>query len=300
MKFNKDYFIKDLLIAVNYTDNIIGNDNAIISGFCDDYFANERDLTWTNDRFVLNKLVTKNCNLIIITNIQVSNIRNNNSLILCSNPLRLFESIVNNCFRWPDQELQVGEKTIVHDTVIIGNNVVIGNNCIIDPYVIIGDNVVIGDNVHIGSFSTIGNNPYYTIWDNKKSLRTRFVYGNVCIGNNVHIGSYCSIDNGITSTTEIGAECKFGNFVEIGHDVRVGNNCCICAQCAIGGYVRIGSHSILWGRVGVSNRISIAPNTTLLAASVVTKNIPEGGMTYCGYPAMERMKYWRSISKKNV
>lgn len=298
MKFNKNYTIKDILFAVNYTGNIVGDINNIVSGFCDDFYANENDITWTDNKYILNKLLKLDCNLTIITNIPVSECYAGKIVIPSNNPLRLFEAIINNCFSCPDGASLIGQNTIIHNTVIVGKNVIIGNNCTIDPYVVIGENAIIGNNVHIGSFSTIGNIPYYTLWDRKQRLRTRCVYGNVIIGNEVQIGSYCSIDNGITCSTEIGDGCKLGNFVEIGHDVMVSNNCCICAQCAIGGYVTIGTGSVLWGRVGIANRIHIASNTTLLAASVVTKNIYREGMIYCGYPAMERVKYWKSISKK--
>lgn len=295
MKFIHNYLIKDILQKLNYTDNIIGNKDDYVSGFSDDFFAKDHELTWTNKKSTLIRLLKTRCNLLIITNLIIQDCPNNNTIIYCENPLRMFESIINRCFFWPNKALQVGQNTIIHNSVIIGENVLIGDNCIIDPYVVIGDNTIIGDNVHIGSFTTIGNQPYYTIWNEKKILRTRSIYGNVCIAKNVQIGSYCSIDNGITTTTEIGTGSKLANFIEIGHDVRIGRNCCICAQSAIGGFVSINEGCVLWGRVGIANRINIAANTTILAASVVTKNIKEEGKIYCGYPAIERIKYWKSI-----
>lgn len=169
--------------------------------------------------------------------------------------------------------------------------------CGINAYVVIGDNVTIGNNVEIESFSTIGNAPYYTLWNQNNKSRIRSIYGCVNIKNNVRIGSYCSIDNGITGETVIGSGCKLGNFVEISHDVRVGNNCHICTQTAICGLVSIGNDCVFWGRSGVTNRIKIAPRTTLLASSVLTKSVLIEGQTFCGFPAMERIKYWKKIAQ---
>ena len=158
--------------------------------------------------------------------------------------------------------------------------------------------MIIGNNVEIGSFSTIGNAPYYVIRDKFQRLRHRNIYGTVKIGNNVQIGSYCSIDNGITTETDISSGCKLGNFVEISHDVRIGKNCCFCTQTAISGLVIIGNDCVFWGRAGVTNRIIIAPRTTILASSIVTKNVIFEGQTLCGYPAIEKSKYWRIRAKE--
>jgi len=297
MKINKGIPVKKLLSNVNYTNCIIGNEYSIVYGFSDDFFVKNGDLTWTDNRVILNKLLSMDCQLTIITNLRVDKYPMNNAIINCNNPLKLFEKIIDSIFTWPNKDAIIGEKTQIHDTVIIGQNVKIGDNCFIAPYVVIGDNVTIGNNVKIGSFSTLGNTPYYIMWDSNHRLRTRNIYGCVKVGNNVHIGSYCSIDNGITTDTEISSGCKLGNYVEISHDVKVGKNCCLCTQTAVSGFVKIGNDCVFWGRSGVSNRIIIAPRTTILASSVVTKSIIIEGQTLCGYPAIEKTKYWKSLSK---
>ncbi len=299
MKFLKDYTIKELLSMVNYNDYFIGNEISIISGFCDDFFAQDGDLTWTDNPLILNHLLAAKYHLAIITNVNINNRFKNKDIIYCNNPLRLFEAIVSSCFTWPsDKELEIGQNSFIHDTVVIGKNVKIGSNCKISPYVFIGDNVTIGNNVQIGSFSTIGNTPYYTSWDKNRNSRTRNIYGCVIVKNDIQIGSYCSIDNGITSETIIGSKSKLGNYVEISHDVRIGNNCCICTCSAISGLVSVGNDCILWGRSGVANRIHIAPRTTLLASSILTKDVTKSGKTLCGFPAIERFKYWRDVAQK--
>lgn len=299
MRFNKPYTVAELLFTLDYSEGYLqGDSQSVIFGFSDDYFVKENELTWTENKQVLNTLLKKEC-LTIITNLKCGISNGNINIIACDNPLRMFEAIIDNCFSWPRKTQHIGHNTHIHETAILGDNVHIGDNCHIAPYVVIGDNVVIGNNVEISPFSAIGNNPYYTLWDKKHVLRTRNIYGNVDIGNNVSIGSHCSIDNGITCTTEIGDNSRIGNFVEIGHDVKIGKNCCICAQTAIGGYVSMGNDCVLWGRSGIANRINIASNTTILASSILTKNVLNEGQSYCGFPAVERIKYWRNMVKYN-
>lgn len=297
MRLDRSYSIEELLSRVNYTDSYTGKQTCNISGFCDDFFAINEDLTWTENSSILNKLLSQQSCLTIITNIKIDKIPENKNIIYCNNPLRLFEKIVDSVYIRQNRGVLIEPSSQIHDSVVIGKNVIIGDGCKIAPYVVIGDNVTIGNNVEIGSFSTLGNNPYYTLWDKEQRLRHREIYGSVIIGNNVHIGSYCSIDNGITIETEIGDECKLGNYIEISHDVKIGNNCCICTQSAISGLVSVGEKCIFWGRSGVTNRINIAPRTTILASSILTKSVLTEGQTLCGYPAIERSKYWRILAK---
>ena len=283
---------------VSFNSGLIGKDDMIVSEFSDDFYAKEGCLTWTEDISILKRLMAKQCSLAIITDIKVNDDIENKNIIFCSNPLRLFEKIVDKCFSWPKTELIIGNNSIVHDNVSIGKNVCIGDNCRIGPNVVIGDNVTIGCNVEIGSFSTIGNSPYYILLDKNNRTRNRKIYGCTIIRDNVHIGSYCSVDNGITTETVIGIGCRIGNYVEIGHDVKMGNNCCICAQTAIGGFVTIGNDCVFWGRSGVSNRITIASRTTLLASSILTKSVFKDGQILCGFPAVPRIEHWKKVIQK--
>lgn len=299
MKFCRIFSVGELLSSVGYNNNFNGDAGAAVYGFSDDFFAQNGDLTWTDNVHILKRLLSQQHSLTIITNHHVDGKFVNKNVICCTNPLRLFEKIVDGVFSPSIKENQIGKNSFIHDTVCIGKNVKIGDNCRLSPNVVIGDNVIIGNNVTIEPFTVIGNTPYYTLWDQNKRLRNRKIYGNVIIKDNVSIGSFCSIDNGITCETVIGSGCKFGNYVEIGHDVKVGNNCCFTAQTAIAGFVSIGNDSVFWAKSGVSNRIHVAPYTTLLASSILTKSVYTSGVTLCGFPAVDRIKYWKKYSRKH-
>ena len=299
MKFCRPFSLGELLSLVGYNNDFNGDADSAVYGFSDDFFAQKGDITWTENVHVLKRLLSLEHSLTIITNHPVDRKFVNKNVICCANPLRLFETIVDSAYFTSTKENKIGKNTFIHDTVCIGNNVKIGDNCSLSPNVVIGDNVIVGNNVTIEPFTIIGNTPYYTLWDQNKRLRNRKIYGNVIIKDNVSIGSFCSIDNGITCETIIGSGSKLGNYVEIGHDVKVGNNCCFAAQTAIAGYVSIGNDCVFWAKSGVSNRIQIAPHTTLLASSILTKSVSASGLTLCGFPAIDRIKYWKKYSHKH-
>ena len=299
MKFKRDYSVEELLSFIDYDINNCNiTTKSIVSGFADDFFVADNFLTWTESKLMLNSLLSNDLNLTIITNQRVDKVYSNKNIIRSGNPLRIFELIIDSVFSYPSIEPQIAENTNIHKTVIIGNNVRIGSNCKIAPYVVIGDNVTIGNNVEISSFSVIGNEPYGVLWDKNQRLRKRKIFGCVRIHDNVQIGSFCSIDNGFTNETVIGRGSRIGNLVEIGHDVYIGNECCFSAQVGIAGYVKIGNSCVFWGKSGVVNRITIASGTTILASSILTKDVLTSGRVLCGFPAIDRFKYWKTVAMK--
>lgn len=294
MKLTTPIAIKELLISIKFNGTIIGNSKFLIKGLNDDFVVQPYDLTWTNSISLQNKLVKEGRPLAIITNTLNSSTNDNVVLILSPNPLEIFEKCVAKLFRETNKKPIIGENTFIHPSVVLGNNVSIGNNCSIFPNVVIDDNTVIGNDVTILSNATIGAMPFYALRDENKAFVKRTIVGNVMIEDDVQIGVSSVIDRGITGSTFIGKGTKIGNFVEVAHDVFIGSYCGLCAQVAISGYVKIGDYCEFWGKSGVANRITIANNTTVLASSVVTKNILTEGRTLCGFPAVDRIDYWKN------
>ena len=292
--------IKELLLSIKYNGRIIGNSQFQIKGLNDDFVVQPYDLTWTESISLQNKLVKGGRPLAIITNTLNSCTNDNVVLIFSPNPLETFDKCVEKLLHETNKRPIIGENTLIHPSVVLGNNVSIGNNCSISPNVVIGDNTVIGNGVTILSNATIGAMPFYAQRDENKVFVKRTIAGNVIIEDDVQIGVSSVIDRGITGSTFIGKGTKLGNFVEIAHDVYIGSYCGLCAQVAISGYVKIGDYCEFWGKSGVANRIIIAKNTTVLASSVVTKNILTEGRTLCGFPAVDRIDYWRNYRANNV
>ena len=85
------------------------------------------------------------------------------------------------------------------------------------------------------------------------------------------------------------------NFVQIGHDAKLGKNCFLGAHASVGGVTIVKDNVSIWSMSAVNKDLVIAEGTTLLAYSAIDKDtLP--GMTYFGIPASEVRKKWKEIA----
>ncbi len=213
--------------------------------------------------------------------------------------------------------LGIGSNVYVGEFAVISENVKIGNNVKIYPQVYIGDNVVIGDNtilfagvkiysdnvieknciIHSGT--VIGSDGFgFRITPNpspqgegNESGKKIPQIGNVIIEDDVEIGANCAIDRATLGSTILRKGVKLDNLVHIAHNVEIGANTFIAANCVVAGSTKIGSNCMLSGQVGVVGHLTVADNTILAAQSGVSKSITKKGGAYLGSPAFEINKY---------
>ena len=114
--------------------------------------------------------------------------------------------------------------------------------------------------------------------------------GNVVIEDNVEIGANACIDRATMGSTRIKKGVKLDNLVQIAHNVVVGENTVMAAQCGIAGTTKVGAHCMFGGQVGIAGHLRIEDKTMLAAQSGVTNDIPEGSV-FMGAPAFDVSKY---------
>jgi UDP-3-O-[3-hydroxymyristoyl] glucosamine N-acyltransferase len=205
---------------------------------------------------------------------------------------------------------KIGTNIYLGEFAVIGENSQIGNNVKIYPQVYIGDNVTIGDNttlfagVKIYSETQIGKdciihsgtvigsdgfrfNPQN---DNQKIPQI----GNVIIEDNVEIGANCAIDRATLGSTILHKGVKFDNLIHIAHNVEIGENTYVAANCVIAGSTKIGKNCMFSGQVGIVGHLNIADSTIVSAQSGISKNIIKKGEIHMGSPAFEVAKYRKS------
>lgn len=69
--------------------------------------------------------------------------------------------------------------------------------------------------------------------------------GNVVIEDNVEIGANACIDRATMGSTRIKKGVKLDNLVQIAHNVVVGENTVMAAQCGIAGTTKVGAHCMV-------------------------------------------------------
>lgn len=199
---------------------------------------------------------------------------------------------------------RVGDNTWIADQVSIGPGVQIGRDCVIHAGVrlqrgtVIGDRVILQPNVAIGGdgFSFVSTTPANVeiaretlgdgaltppedpTWHRIHSL------GGVQIGDDVEIGANSTVDAGTIRPTSVGQGTKIDNLVQVGHNVRVGVHCLLCAQAGVAGSTTVGDRVVIGGKAGVADNLTVGDDVVLGGGSVVLSNVPTGRVMM-GYPA---------------
>lgn len=186
-------------------------------------------------------------------------------------------------------DCQIGEGARIMPGAVLGEGVQIGDQCVIYPNAVILDHVQISSHTVIGPGAVIGFDGF-SIAQN----RLRPHIGNVVIGPESSIGANSCVDRGTIGNTTIGAKTHLDNLVQVGHNVRIGDESIVCGQAGIAGSANLGSEVVVGGQAGISQSITVTDRCAIAAQSGVTKNIEVSGR-YSGHPAEPNRKRLRRL-----
>ena len=193
------------------------------------------------------------------------------------------------------KNVSIGENCIILANTVIEENVTIANDTIIHPNVTICFATVVGNRCVIKSGAVIGMEGYgYAQDDKQKSYRVPQL-GNVVLGDDVTIGANCTIDRATFASTKIKDGCKLDNLVHIAHNVEIGEDGLITAQCAIAGSTKIGKRMRCSGQTGIIDHLTICDDVVLVQRAGVGSNIKEPGV-YAGHPIQPLRKWFKNVA----
>jgi UDP-3-O-[3-hydroxymyristoyl] glucosamine N-acyltransferase len=305
MKFPQPIPIKE--IAAKLNAQIIGDDTLKALGINEIHQVKEGDITFSDVRKYFDKAL-KSAATFIILNEKIEDMPEGKVVLLHPQPFEAYDSIVREHRPLMRLSMEVSDSAVIHPSVVLEPNVVIGNHVRIGQgsYIqansVIYDYTVIGKNVQIGPGCLIGSDAFYfkRYAEGFKKWRSG---GRVVIEDYVDIGAGCTINKGVSGDTFIGMGTKIDCQVHIGHDVTIGKNCLIAAQCGISGNTILEEEVTLYGQVGVAQNIVIGRKVIVGAKSGVSKSL-EPEKTYVGSPAQEikdaykEMAILRQLRKK--
>ncbi len=176
------------------------------------------------------------------------------------------------------------------DDPVLGDDVSIAPGAIVLPRVRIGAHVRIGPGAVIGApgfgFATGPNG------------KTRLVphLGGVVLEDGVHVGPLCTIASGTLGPTILRRNVKLDAQVHVAHNVEIGDESILAAQCGLAGSVVVGRGCLLGGQVGVADHVRIGDRVRIAAKSGVIGDIPAGS-TVAGYPAVDRHRWLRGLAE---
>jgi UDP-3-O-[3-hydroxymyristoyl] glucosamine N-acyltransferase len=167
---------------------------------------------------------------------------------------------------------RIGDNSTIAANCVFGNDVSVGERTYIYPNVTIYDHTVIGNNVIIHSGAVIGSDGYGFIPKDGKIYKVPQM-GRVIIEDDVEVGANTCIDRGTFENTVIGKGTKLDNFIQIAHNVKLGKNVLIAAQCGIAGSATVGDNTMMGGQVGVADHANIGKNVKIGAKAGISGTV---------------------------
>ncbi|GAB3260331.1 UDP-3-O-(3-hydroxymyristoyl)glucosamine N-acyltransferase [Larkinella harenae] len=204
------------------------------------------------------------------------------------------ENAYRGAFSYIGENCQIGKNVKIYPQTYIGSHVTIGDNTIIHPGVRIMDNTVIGTNCVIKANAVIGSDGFGFAPEPDGSYRAIPQLGNVILEDNVSVGANTTIDCATVGSTIIRQGVKLDNLIQVAHNVEVGRNTVIAAQCGIAGSSKIGESCVIGGQVGIVGHIHVANKTKIAAKSGVMKSQKKENATLYGAPAFDLQESLRS------
>jgi len=198
------------------------------------------------------------------------------------------ENVSVGAFSVIAENAQIGAGSILGAHVQIGAGTRIGANCHIAHGVIVHHEITIGDRVIIQSGSVVGSDGFGYVRDGEVYHKIPHV-GRVVLEDDVEIGANCTIDRATFGETRICKGTKLDNLIQVGHNVRIGENTVIAAQTGISGSTKIGKNVVIAGQAGLVGHITIGDGVIIGAQAGVTKSIP-AGITVSDYPAKPHLQ----------
>lgn len=176
----------------------------------------------------------------------------------------------------------IGDRCRVYPFCFVGESCVLAEDSVLFPHAVLYQDVSIGVRSIVHAGAVLGADGFGFVWDGERHQKVPQV-GAVVIGPDSEIGAASTIDRATIGATEVGADVKIDNLVQVGHNTRVGNHTVVASGSGISGSCEIGERVTLAGMVGIGDHVRIADGVIIGARSATTIDVPDPGI-YVGFP----------------
>ncbi|MCL4457270.1 MAG: UDP-3-O-(3-hydroxymyristoyl)glucosamine N-acyltransferase [Nitrospirae bacterium] len=307
-------------IAALISGEVVGDGEVEIHGVSGISEAKEGDITFLSGTKLLKELKGSRAAAVIV-NRPINDI--GKPQIIVSNPLYAFARLLAHFYVKPHQYKGINEKafvsgkavvkenvtiypfahisdnatigsgTVIYSGVFIGEGSIVGNDSVIHPNVTVREGVKIGSRVIVHAGAVIGSDGFGYVFEDGMHRKIPQV-GGVIIEDDVEIGANVTIDRATTGNTIVGKGAKIDNLVQIGHNVRIGNNVILVSQVGIAGSSEIGDGVILGGQVGVADHAKLEAGTMVGAKGGALGEMKRG--VYSGILPMPHKDWLRAMA----
>ena len=197
-------------------------------------------------------------------------------------------------FTYIGENTVIGDGVKIHQHCYIGNDVIIGNNTHVNQGVKILDMCLVGNNVTLHAGVIIGSEGFGFAPKGTEGYNKVPQIGNVVIHDEVEIGANTTIDRATLGSTVIYKGVKLDNLIQIAHNVEIGENTVMAAQCGVAGSTKIGKNCMIGGQVGIAGHLNIGDGVKIAAQSGLTKSV-KAGEIIMGSPAQPISEFRKSF-----
>jgi UDP-3-O-[3-hydroxymyristoyl] glucosamine N-acyltransferase len=212
---------------------------------------------------------------------------------------RLGQGVAVGAHAVVSENVTIGDHTAIGAGAFIGAGVRIGTDCDIKSNVSIYPATTVGDRVIVHAGTVLGSDGFGFVRDEQSGTYTKFPQiGKLEIGDDVEIGANSTVDRGALDATVIGRGTKLDNLVQVGHNVRIGENVVIAAQAGISGSSVIEDGVVVAGQVGIADHVTVESGVILGAqCGVPTGKVIRGkGILFWGTPARPIRQYLKELA----
>jgi UDP-3-O-[3-hydroxymyristoyl] glucosamine N-acyltransferase len=188
---------------------------------------------------------------------------------------------------------RIGAGSVVMSGAVLMDGTTLGRNCVIYPNATIYANVRLGERVIVHASAVIGSDGFGYAHGTSGWIKVPQL-GTVELADDVEIGAGTAIDRGTLGSTRIGPRTKIDNLCHIAHNCVIGSEVAMAAGGMIAGSTTIGDRCVFAGQVGIAGHLNVAADVRLGGATVVLRDIPNGG-DYMGHPVIEKRRFFRLL-----
>ena len=182
------------------------------------------------------------------------------------------------------ENVAIGARTQVNSGSVVDGSCAIGEDCWIGSNVSLARDTRLGDRVRLHAGVVVGADGFGYEFNGAFHEKVPQL-GWVEVDSDVEIGANTAIDRGRLGPTLIGQGTKIDNHVQIGHNVKIGKHCILCAQVGIAGSTDIEDFVVFGGRAGASGHITIGKGSKLAGCSAAFTDLDPGSVSG-GTPAI--------------
>lgn len=190
------------------------------------------------------------------------------------------------------ERVNVGAGTVLYPGVVLYDDVTVGENCLLHAKAVVREGCHLHDRVILQPAAVIGSDGFGFAPDGDSYYKIPQV-GIVVLEDDVEIGSGSCIDRAALGETRICCGTKLDNLVQIGHNVKVGENCILVSQTGIAGSATIGNHCTFGGQSATAGHLTIGDNVMIGARGGAAGDVASNQIM-SGAPLLPHKEWLRS------